>query len=129
MMRIAVFQGSFLCVAFVGVSACVTLPPSAPRSALPAAFETFLASAPAGGRVVLADSPWGPEATVYAHAPYYAASGRTCRELTIELTSTRRPGLVCQLPHGAWESVRVLSHSGRPVFSLNAEQPHRRGTN
>src|SRR5699024_5461660 len=113
----------------VGVSACSTLPPSeTTRSALPAAFQDFLANAPAGSRMVLADSPWGVEATVYVHAPYYAASGRTCRELTIELASTRRPGLVCRLPRGGWESVRVLSHSGRPVFSLNLGQPDWRST-
>lgn len=78
--------------------------------------------------MVLSDSPWGSEATVYAHAPYYAASGRTCRELTIELKGARRPGLVCQLPREGWESVRVLHYGGRPVFSSKVEQPIRRGT-
>ncbi|MDN5850799.1 MAG: hypothetical protein L0H63_14375 [Nitrococcus sp.] len=119
---------ALLCMALVGISACSTLPPSDPRSALPPALQSFLTSAPAGSSMLLAASLWGPEASVYAHARYYAASGRTCRELTIEQAGMRRPGLVCRLPQGGWESVRVLDYGGRAVFSANVRQPQRRGT-
>ncbi|MDN5872411.1 MAG: hypothetical protein L0H73_17075 [Nitrococcus sp.] len=104
------------------------LPPREPRSALPAALQTFLARAPAGSSVVLAASPWGARASVYAHTPYYAASGRICRDLTIEQAGRRRPGLVCRLPRGGWESARVLADDGRPVFAANTRQSQRRGT-
>lgn len=116
-----------LCVALAGVSACSSLPLSEPRSALPAAFQDFLADAAPGSRVVLAESPWGPEVTVYAHHAYYAASGRTCRRLTIMQSGMRRPALVCRLPGGGWERVRALIRGGRSLLSPNNVPPNREG--
>lgn len=118
----AVRYASFGLIA-ASLSACASLPAAnnepvnAPRVALPAALQTFLEEAPAEGRAVFPHSPWGDSATILAHAPYDAASGRTCRELSIESGGVRQPGLACRLPNGSWQSVRVLHYIGRPLLT------------
>ncbi|ANB02759.1 DVU3141 family protein [Ectothiorhodospira sp. BSL-9] len=82
---------------------------------LPERLDTFLNEQPAGATVMLEHSPWGRDVHVMAHAPYHAASGRTCRSLSVETRRGTEPALVCQAGNGHWEEVRVLSHMGRAM--------------
>lgn len=110
-----------LCLMMAGLSSCAVVPLPAGRSGEPqlSALQQFYAQAPRGGRIFVKDSPWGGRVTVVAHESYYAASGRTCRKLTIRQGGMRRPGLVCRLPDAGWEKVRALARDRRPVSSLH----------
>lgn len=104
-----------VCLAVIGLSGCAVTPSFDDAEAartLPGAFYEFLASAPAGASVFLTESPWGPRVTVIARRSYFAASGRTCRNLTIAQKGMRRSALACRLPDGTWEKVRTLIGGG-----------------
>jgi surface antigen len=123
-------RNALLIVAFASLSGCAVLSAGEEEgagAALPAAVQTFLEQAPAGGSAVFPHSPWGAAATVQVQAPYYAASGRTCRELTIESYGVRQPGLACRQAKGRWQQVRVLQHTGRPLLTQQSEQIQRQG--
>lgn len=121
------FQYILVCLAAIGLSACTVLPSqhgeSLQSGVFPAAFQQFLVQTPAGSRAVLAHSPWGSGVTVIAHDAYFAASGHTCRKLTIVQAGMRRPGLVCRLPDGRWQKVRALARSERLPVVSNRPQP------
>lgn len=109
----------------ISLSACTTVPTQfgshAAQLQLSQAFRHFLAHAPAGDSAFLPESPWGAQVTVYARQAYFAASGRTCRKLTIvHNAGMRRPGLVCRLPSGGWEEVRALRGVSSRLLNPNA---------
>ena len=93
------------------------------EATLPDHLDTFLNEQPAGATVMLERSPWGRDVHVMAHAPYHAASGRTCRSLSVETGQGSEPALVCQTGNGHWEAVRVLSHMGRAMPRQPAALP------
>ncbi|CAM3612009.1 DVU3141 family protein [Halomonas lysinitropha] len=79
----------------------------------------FLAQSRGGAAIQLAKSPWGRDVEVLAETPYFAASGRPCRELSI-----RRPGrqaeqgaIACETASGNWvvrrQVTQAVSQGGR----------------
>lgn len=84
------------------------------RTPLPEALHNAL-EGDGPDTVFLKESPWGSDIRVILHPPYAAASGRTCRRLTLEDGQGRRPGLACESGDDSWESVRVLTHEGHAV--------------
>ncbi len=72
-------------------------------------LNEFLAQAPAGGIINVANSPWGNGVEIVADAAYLAASGRECRKLKVVATanSNARTALVCKTPNG-WVDQRVV---------------------
>ncbi|MHC9036399.1 DVU3141 family protein [Cobetia marina] len=52
-------------------------------ASLPANVSSFLDSAAPGSVIAVSTSPWGSDVEVVAHERYFAASGRSCRELTV----------------------------------------------
>lgn len=82
----------------------------------PDAFQSLLSDEPAGTSAHLEHSHWGENVEVVLHAPYHAASGRICRDVTVSSDDMRRPALVCQRRDGTWEAVRLLHVDGRPAF-------------
>lgn len=108
-------RASVLVLVLTGLSACTMIPtkhagPVQPDNArLSAQFRHFLAQAPAGSSMVAAPTnPWWPGATVYAQKSYYAASGRTCRGLTVTTTGPSQHALVCHFDDGSWRQARAL---------------------
>ena len=85
---------------------------SARATQLDETLSGFLAQAPAGAVVALAESPWGRDVEVIADAPYYAASGRECRHLRI--VSARDDGthqaVACHGTSG-WQAQRLVTDS------------------
>ncbi|WP_319001106.1 MULTISPECIES: DVU3141 family protein [unclassified Halomonas] len=72
-------------------------------------LNEFLAQAPAGGIINVANSPWGDGVEIVADAAYLAASGRECRKLKVVAagSSNARTALVCKTPDG-WVDQRVV---------------------
>lgn len=118
-----------LALVAVALSACTTLPDAssvaeseAPAMRLDSALQQFLSDAPAESTLALADSPWGANVVISVQAPYAAASGRTCRALTVESGADSRPGLACRSASGDWQPVRLLHYQGRPLLSASSER-------
>jgi hypothetical protein len=100
------------------VSGCAALPesPAGPRSselALPPAIQLLLEQEHGDARSWAERSPWGDGVILELHPSYSAASGRTCRRVTIEPAGAGRSALVCREHDGQWVSVRVLHDGGR----------------
>ncbi|MDT8893931.1 DVU3141 family protein [Halomonas sp. I1] len=78
---------------------------------LGANLNGFLSQSAPGSTVVLQQSPWGGNVEVMADAPYYAASGRTCRHL--QIMSLQRSGMrsavACETADGSWVSQRLVT--------------------
>lgn len=71
----------------------------------------FLAQAPAGAVISLAESPWGENVEVIADEGYFSASGRECRKLQIMSGSDSvRQAVACETSDG-WESRRLVTES------------------
>lgn len=71
----------------------------------------FLAQAPAGAVISLAESPWGASVDIIADEPYYAASGRQCRRLQVMSTSGAiRQAVACEAVSG-WQARRLVTSS------------------
>jgi hypothetical protein len=69
----------------------------------------FLAQAPAGAVMQLAESPWGRNVQLTADIPYYAASGTECRRVqVIGPSQAVRDALACATPSG-WTSRRLVT--------------------
>lgn len=80
-------------------------------TALDENLNGFLAQAPAGAVVSLAESPWGANVEITADAPYFAASGRECRKLTIlRANDSTRQVVACETPDG-WQSGRLVTEA------------------
>ena len=79
---------------------------SPPTTSMATELDRFLNSA-AQTSAVLTDTPWGKQLEVTADAPYYAASGLTCRQLV--LGGSQQKALVCQQPNGSWIPSRFFN--------------------
>lgn len=79
---------------------------------LGANLNGFLSQSAPGSTVVLQQSPWGGSVEVMADAPYYAASGRTCRQLQIMnlQRSGMRSAVACETTDGSWVSQRLVTN-------------------
>ncbi|WMC09210.1 hypothetical protein PU634_08705 [Oceanimonas pelagia] len=72
-------------------------------------LNQFLTSAVANATTTLPTSPWGANAQVTAGAPYFAASGKTCRPLQVtQATGTSEQHIACQTQNGEWQLTRSL---------------------
>lgn len=72
----------------------------------------FLEQAQPGAVTDLAESPWGANVMASVEAPYYAASGRVCRQLRIE--SARgpvTPQVACETASGQWVVRRQVTQA------------------
>lgn len=77
---------------------------------LDASLARFLTDASAGSVTVLPSSPWGANAEVQAGAPYFAASRRICRHLTIRRANAERMvAVACRGEQGNWTSDRLVT--------------------
>jgi len=67
----------------------------------------FLADAPPGATITVAESPWGSEVDLIAGRLYFAASGRYCRQLQIDRGRAHdgktKSALACRAAD-SWES-------------------------
>ncbi|MBB3140780.1 DVU3141 family protein [Halomonas organivorans] len=112
----------------LGLTGCAALQPPAMQSGSVMAdandgqplgdnLNGFLSQSAPGSALALDNSPWGGNVQVMADAPYYAASGRTCRQLQVtQLRSGNvRFEVACQLANGQWVSQRLVTQteSGR----------------
>ncbi|WP_242482456.1 DVU3141 family protein [Thiocystis violacea] len=81
-------------------------------------FQDLLTREPANTLLWLPQSPWGSDIHVLLHEQYAAASGRNCRNLTIDPDGRAAPALACQNPkhNKEWQAVRLLQIDGRPVL-------------
>lgn len=82
-------------------------------SGVPASSELtrFLAQASAGSATTLSTSPWGTNVGVVADAPYFSASRRICRHLTVTRQSNRErhAAVACKSGEGAWVTSRLVT--------------------
>ncbi len=81
-----------------------------PKESVFGELDQFFSEAPAGAENKLDNSPWGERAEIVVLAPYYAASGRQCRRLTVKLVSSKQvlDELVCGTAAGYWVPVRAV---------------------
>ncbi|WP_416137650.1 DVU3141 family protein [Halomonas sp. HK25] len=71
----------------------------------------FLAQAPAGAVISVAESHWGPNVEVIADESYFSASGRECRQLRVMASSgATHQAVACETASG-WESRRLITDS------------------
>lgn len=77
---------------------------------LDAALGAFLAQAPVGAVLAVADSPWGSNVEILVEDAYLAASGRECRKFKVLRTgavgSSRE--VACQNAQG-WNARRLIT--------------------
>ncbi|MBM7457052.1 hypothetical protein HNR62_002954 [Oceanisphaera litoralis] len=63
-----------------------------------------------GGATVLTNSPWGANVQIMAGQPYFAASGRSCRQLQVTPASgTSKQHIACQNKTGNWAITRPVT--------------------
>ena len=85
-----------------------TLSGGAKGAELAPRLSDFLEEAPTDDTIELGQSAWGAEVTLTAGAPYHAASGRRCRELTIQGTEEGvTEALACRTEAG-WVRQRLV---------------------
>lgn len=77
----------------------------APAAATP--LDQLLNSAAPQRTALLADSPWGQQLEISTDAPYYAASGLTCRQLSVGVAQQK--ALACRQPDGRWAPSRLFN--------------------
>ncbi|WP_425434008.1 DVU3141 family protein [Oceanisphaera psychrotolerans] len=81
------------------------------QQALPLELNAYLSSAANFSAKSLPFSPWGSNVLVMAQKPYFAASGRTCRELAITSSAGHiSHAIACQIEKGNWNTVRPITH-------------------
>jgi len=82
-----------------------------PKESFFGELDQFFSDASAGAVKQLDKSPWGESAEVVVLTPYYAASGRKCRRLTVTLNSSKQTldELVCDTASGYWVPVRAIT--------------------
>ncbi|MAR74089.1 MAG: hypothetical protein CME78_17920 [Halomonas sp.] len=111
-----------LLLATVLITGCVQRPLTQPNSAqgimsepagIPASgdLSQFLAQTPAGSATTLSSSPWGANVEVVADSPYFSASRRICRHLTVTRRSNgdRLAAVACKSGEGAWFTSRLVT--------------------
>lgn len=58
---------------------------------------------------LLTSSPWGSNVQVIADAPYFAASGHTCRQLQVsQANGNTQQHIACKLKNGNWTISRDI---------------------
>lgn len=78
----------------------------------------FLAQSNLGETLQLERSPWGNNVNIKADAPYYAASGRVCRKLTVQQIGRNddQGAIACETATGDWmvhrQVTKALSNGG-----------------
>ncbi len=77
---------------------------------LQAELSGFFEDAASGAVHLAASSPWGDRVEITAAALYDAASGRQCRDLSVQSQHiAAMPAIVCRIQPGQWESVRPIA--------------------
>lgn len=77
---------------------------------LQAEIGRFIEDAATGAVLLVASSPWGDEVEITTAALYDAASGRQCRDLSVQSQHiAAMPAIVCRIHSGQWESVRPIT--------------------
>jgi len=71
------------------------------------ALDQFLNNSAPQSSAIVADTPWGKQLEISADSPYFAASGLTCRQLSIG--ELQQKALVCQQPNGRWIPSRLFN--------------------
>ena len=80
------------------------------QKSLSSDLNAYLSSTTNVSSISLAQSPWGSNVWVLAQQPYFAASGRTCRELTITSAMENISyAIVCQVDQDSWNTVRPIT--------------------
>ncbi|WP_085920317.1 DVU3141 family protein [Halomonas sp. CSM-2] len=78
----------------------------------------FLAQSNLGETLQLERSPWGNNVNVTADAPYFSASGRVCRKLTVQQVGRNddQAAIACETANGSWavrrQVTKALSNGG-----------------
>jgi len=80
---------------------------SQPMHYLPANFSQVLSTAINGSSQFFATSPYGDQVTVEFQAPYFSASGATCRPLVVN-SQASRVKLACTQNGTQWYAARSL---------------------
>lgn len=109
---LAALSGCALPAAQPGASSASVVAGSDQGKPVDANLSGFLEQAPPGAVTDLAESPWGANVMVSVEAPYYAASGRVCRQLRIE--SARgpvTPQVACETATGQWAVRRQVTQA------------------
>ncbi|MDW7748824.1 DVU3141 family protein [Halomonas sp.] len=109
---VAVLSGCALQPAGLSQSAGSVVAGSDQGKPVDANLSGFLDQAPPGAVTDLAESPWGANVMVSVEAPYYAASGRVCRQMRIE--SARgpvTPQVACETAGGDWVVRRQVTQA------------------
>ncbi|MFC6669118.1 DVU3141 family protein [Marinobacterium aestuariivivens] len=98
-------RGAYDASSYVGGEPLVTK-----GEALSSEVSEFLAQGAAQSTRFFASSYWGDNVEVTAQSPYYAASGRYCRELVVSKMTDEAPArwLACEGGSGQWVAVRAL---------------------
>jgi hypothetical protein len=85
----------------------------APRGqALSAEVSAFLAQSADYSTQAFSNTYWGESVDVTANERYFAASGRYCREVSINTATGAQSGrwLTCETSKGQWAAVRPLAY-------------------
>jgi hypothetical protein len=114
-------KASIVFVVFPLVVGCANIPSSeiqAPRAknkiiagpVLDEEVSTSLASVATLSKPEFASMPWGENVFLQAGAPYFSASGRNCREITLlDVEGNESLQLACEFRDGSWEPVRLVT--------------------
>lgn len=79
-------------------------------SVLEERISAFLTSAAPLAVWEFASTPWGNDVLVQASEPYFSASGRYCRKLTVtDISGIYSLQLACEIRRGSWEAVRLVT--------------------
>lgn len=78
-----------------------------PAPVVASALDQFLNAAAPQASALVADTPWGKQLEISAAAPYFAASGLICRQLSVG--EQQHKALVCQQSNGRWTPSRLFN--------------------
>lgn len=80
------------------------------HSMVEADLGRFFENATSGAVFHATHSPWGDGVDIIVAAVYAAASGRRCRDLSVQgKDSGMMPAIVCRIQSEQWESVRPIT--------------------
>ncbi|MFC0268190.1 DVU3141 family protein [Kushneria aurantia] len=76
-------------------------------------ISAFLSTATSGSIAQFAQSPWGANVSVIVHERYFAASGRTCAQLSVGGAAAaqggEQPALACRVGDAQWQAQRLVT--------------------
>jgi hypothetical protein len=73
-------------------------------------ISTFLASAAPFSISEFPSTPWGKNVLLRMGEPYFSASGRNCRKITVlDIEGNESLQLACEFRDGSWEPVRLVT--------------------